>query len=549
MARVFNEEDLIPIPQSRNRIFTAEELSNVPVKEEGFIPGIKAGLTAQPGKGVGHFIGAAIPASVGAALTPFAPPVGAALGEAARQTAGAVVNPEATAKKSPISIGAEVAGAGVGQKIGDAAGPYIAKAGKEISESVKGATDWLASRIGKQFIKASKSINAYGHKPEKALVDEGIFATSWEELLDKVKAVKDSLGTSYDELFTPDKGPQYVSISKAITPINTALCEARKYPGTNASVINKLNTLKSDIINRIRKDAVEVGEYEVKPSDIPENWTSDIANTFGSESKQVATISKEIAKKEANVGPHLYSKFGKEAGEDVLEAELMNKKLVMPAKNANAIKREIYKLTKYTGKPSDDAALNKTKQYVASAINKEVEKVVPEIKPINERYANLIALENAAEYRAVVAERNNLVGIPEFAATGALLTGGPAAALATEIGGRFIGTPTGATAAIKGLKVAPQTIEAAINMVGKIAGGISAATIDKAVNKEREDHPTIPEEYLPHIVADEIKKDPNFYDKESVDYSTPEDIKAAYKSGKLDKATAVKMLRENHGFK
>lgn len=234
--------------------------------------------------------------------------------------------------------------------------------------------------------------------------------------------------------------------------------------------------------------------------------------------------------------------------DEILEAELLSKKRVVPAREANNIKREINKLAKFTGNPSDDAAVNKTKQYVAATINKEVEKVVPEIHDINKRYANLIALENSVENRAVVAERNNLVGIPEFAATGALITAGLPAAIATEVGGRFIGTPTGATLAIKGLGKVPglteQITKSIGDMVTKFGGGISAATITQAINQEAKDHPTIPPEYLPHLVNDELTKDPKFYDK----VRTPHDIKADYKSGRISKEEAVKELQDKHGF-
>jgi hypothetical protein len=479
-------------------------------EQEGvsFMDGLKSGLTAQPGSGVGHFIGSAIPAGIGGML---GGPIGAALGEAARQTAGAVANPEEVAKQSGIGIGAQVAGAGVMQKAGEAAGPYIAKGAEKAGEVFKGASDWLATRVGKQFIKASKTLNAYGHKPEKALVDEGIFATSWDDLISKVKDISDSLGDSYDEVFSKSVGKK-VNINGAITPINTAIREAKKYPETNQAMINKLLSLKRDVIRRIRRSSEEVTEWEVKPSEMAEEWTKDLQTTFG---KDLQVINKEV-------GPVLYTESAKKAGassDDILEAELLSRKRVVSAEEANNIKREVYKLTKYTGNPSDDAAINKTKQYVAAAINKEVEKAVPGIKPINERYANLNALEKAAEHRAVVAERNNLVGIPEFAATGVLLTGNIPAAIATEVTGRVIGTPTGATAAIKGLSgmgraaVSPTISKAAQFISQKLGGGISVNYIEDIISK-----------------------------------FTPDDIKQSYKTGEIDKPTAAQMLRENHGY-
>lgn len=210
-------------------------------EEPSFIQGIKAGLTAQPGEGVGHFIGGVIPAGVGAAL---GGPIGASLGETARQTAGAIVNPEETAKKSPLAIGAEITGAGYGQKLGEVAGPIIGKTG----EAVKSVTDWFSSKVGKSFLKASKTLNAHGHRPEKAIMDEGIFATSWDDLITKTKAAKHDLGEAFTELFNKADNPQNIKLGMEITePVESALKEANKFPTENKAVIERLKGLRNDV--------------------------------------------------------------------------------------------------------------------------------------------------------------------------------------------------------------------------------------------------------------------------------------------------------------
>lgn len=122
---------------------------------------------------------------------------------------------------------------------------------------------------------------------------------------------------------------------------------------------------------------------------------------------------------------------------------------------------------------------------------------------------------------------------------------GPLAALPAAA----ISSPKLAGMAIKGAALA--TTKPAVAMVSELLGEkakeFTDAVFSKGIETERKDHPTIPEEYLPHLVADELKADPNFYNTESS--ITPEEIKAQYKAGKLDKATAAKMLRENHGFR
>lgn len=50
-------------------------------------------------------------------------------------------------------------------------------------------------------------------------------------------------------------------------------------------------------------------------------------------------------------------------------------------------------------------------------------------------------------------------------------------------------------------------------LLGDKASQFSEGLFSKGIAKEKSDHPEIPDEYLPHLVADELKKDPKFYDK------------------------------------
>ena len=398
------ELELMELEKARAMALSKPIPEHKPEEEKTFFQGLKAGLTAQPGEGVGHFIGAAAPATIGAALAGPAAPAGAALGEAARQTMGAIVNPEETAKKSKLGIFGEVAGAGVGQKVGE-------------------AMDDLISRSDKDVIANADDV---------------------------------------------------------IKPVDDAIAEAKKFPTENATLISRLEGIRNDTLALLHKG----------------------------------------------------DKTGK----------------MLNVERANNIKKSLYKVTKYKGADSDEIPLNKVKQDVARNIAKKIEDVTPEIKPLNERYGNLVALENAATNRAVVASRSNILGIPEFAALGFLATGNIPEAVATEVGGRLIGTPLGATAAMQAAPGIGKVAEAGAKGISKVLekglAGISAATIQKGIETERKDHPEIPEEYLPNLVADELKKDPNFYNKER----TPHHVKADYKAGHISKEQALKELRENHGF-
>lgn len=391
--------------------------------EPSFFQGVKAGITAQEGAGFGYFVGSAIPAGVGAVL---GGPIGAALGETARQAAGAVVDPEGTAKKSPLEIGASVAGAGVGQKIGEAAGPFIGRAATKAGETFKSVTDWFASKVGKSFLKASKNLQAYGHEPSKAIVDEKIFATSWDDLVDKSKAARRALGTELDTALNKYPSDKIANIEDVVKPIDEAIEEAAKFPSENASLISRLSGIKDDVLTMVNK----------------------------------------IAQEEKGIG----------------------------IKSANEIKKSLYKVTKYTGSASDDVVANKVKQQVARNIAKKIEEAVPEIKPLNKRFGNIVALENAATNRAVVAERNDLFGLPEMFATGIAGVGGamgtaagllPASGLV--LASRGLKSPIGATATMRAVTSLGKTIadssipEVATFISRRMGGAVSPGLIEQII--------------------------------------------------------------------
>lgn len=414
----------LELKQKAARAVDTSYLSNqiTPSAEPGepsFFQGVKAGLTAQPGEGVGYFVGSAIPAGVGGAL---GGPVGAALGEVARQTAGAIVNPEATAQKSALGIGASVAGAGVGQKIGEVAGPVIGKGVSKAGQAVKSVSDWFASKVGKSFLKASKNLNAYGHEPSKAITTEKIVATSWDDLVDKAKSAKKAVGKEIDETINKYPQDKITNIEEVVAPIDDALEEALKMPTENATLVSRLEGIKQDVLNLVSKTAQE---------------------------------SKGVGIKEAN-----------------------------------ELKKTLYKVTKYTGNTSDDIVANKVKQQVARNLADKIEDVAPEIKAIHRRFGNLVALENAATNRAIVAERNNIFGLPEMFATGIAGVGGvsgiaPAAGLV--LASRGIQTPIGATAAIQAASgigrvfSQPEIAAMASQISQKLGGAVSPAIVEQII--------------------------------------------------------------------
>jgi hypothetical protein len=407
-----------------------DDIHNSAKNTPTFMQGLKAGALDQPEPqtehwyspaSVGHFVGESALPTAGAV---FAGPAGAMAGEATKKAIGRAyeaVEGLPSKDESALRTVGDVASSAALQKAGDVAGPMIGKGISKAGEAIGGVTDWLSSKIGKSFLKASKAINSYGHEPEKAITDEGIVAHSWDDLIDKAKAAKHDLGEMYDDFFSSHKADTIVNADEVTKPIDTALSEANKFPNENKTLISRLEGLKNDVLSQIDKES--------------------------------------------------------QAGQG------------LDIKRANDIKKSLYKVTKYSGNNSDDIPLNKVKQEVAGALASKIEDVSPEISTLNQRYANVTALQNAAINRAVVASRSDIVGIPEIAAGGFLLHGNAPAAVATEIGGRVLKTPLGATPTMNALKGVGKAAETVAPVIGKAAESVaskSGAALIPAVEKKNQ---------------------------------------------------------------
>ena len=353
--------------------------------------------------------------------------------------------------------------------IGGAAITKGAEALSGTGDSIANGAEWMQNRIGQSFIKASQKLNAYGHNPIQAIPDENLYSNTWKGLLGKIKDAYGNIGEMFQGVFA--KNNPNVNIDNAIAPLDKAISELKDFPGVNASTIKRVSVLKKDIQSYINKNTTVVENYEAVPgkqapiptagTGTPDNWITDMLSPINEEhgmtvpNKSVAAPVNTGMAQNKQVQPHWYNESAaNETGDitdEVVDTVHTKTDRYMTAEQANNIKKKIYTLARYTGNDSDDKIVNKAVQYVAAKINATVQSAVPEIKPLNIRWGNLSALDKAANARAVVASRNNPLGIPEFAAAGALLHGNVGTALSIETGGRLLNTPIGASAAMKGL--------------------------------------------------------------------------------------------------
>jgi hypothetical protein len=227
---------------------------------------------------------------------------------------------------------------------------------------------------------------SYGKNPGRAIAQEGITASNFDDLITKVgstlRAKTDELGLSlksYDDagkkvnfskvLQPIDKAGKEMGFANALKPIDDAIKSAEKAPKTNADLISRLKNTRKDLLLMLGAD---------KSGLIPEAIPSA----------------------------------------------------------ARTLKSDIGELAKWTGNESDDKLANSAIQGVYANVRKAIEEVAPDTKALNERIGDLISAKKAAEHRAQVMERQGFIKF------GTAMLGGIGAAAGAAQSGELLSPET-----------------------------------------------------------------------------------------------------------
>ena len=305
-----------------------------------------------------------------------------ALGEFIQQRYGNFDRARETLKHDPVGLMADASifltgGGGAVGKIGQvsklpklvSAGRLTAKAGTVVdplTATLRGAqfAGTVPSRVLESSMKGSAghAINSlikptnrqfsYGRNPGLAVAQEGIVSSSLEELASKTSAKVDELGQKIGLVLNdPKVATNRLNLSKSLTPIDTALTKAKQNPRTNAMVIQRLENLRNDLLGVV-----------VNPD-----------------------------------------------GTTMVTRNLTN---LSPAE-AFTMKKTIGDLTRWTDNFSEDGIVNGALKQTYGKIRTAIEQVAPGVKPLNDRYGNLLEASKAAERQAFAAQRRNPVGLTD----------------------------------------------------------------------------------------------------------------------------------------
>lgn len=174
--------------------------------------------------------------------------------------------------------------------------------------------------------------------------------------------------------------------------------------------------------------------------DIGEQISEKIANTKTVYSVNDSMAALDDAIKEAQKSPRTNSAIINRlqnlkddllvVGEDGLPTRKLDN---LTAQEVFEIKKEVGDLTRWTGNASDDEIVNKALKNVYGNLKSKLDKTIPEIKELNEKYADLKSAEIATIYRDKIAARQNLISFSgtqlgtAAAVTSAVVSGGAVA--------------------------------------------------------------------------------------------------------------------------
>jgi len=334
---------------------------------------------------------------------------GAAAGRAVQKGAASAarfIADEPQSQETPLQIGKDVALTGVLQGIG-ARG---VKGGARMAAGAGRRTEQMAVDEVNALLKPRASIYLYGKNPGKGVIDEGITGKSFKEIAPIVQQKLDQVGALSPQIpAAPKNKGKMMSISGFMAPLDRALAEVRKAPHGREALIKRLEDLKLNLGKGYRNEMT--GELLL---------------------------------------PHKFNR-------------------VSP-KTALEIKRLVGELTDFTGSKRADDTANSALREIYHFIDSKLDATLPEMKRVNERYANLLGAHVAARSRDLASmNRRELLPMAEVAGGMVLGTAlghpiqGAIGGLATATTHKVLSSPTAITnmaqGAIKyGVPVANATV-------------------------------------------------------------------------------------------
>lgn len=288
-----------------------------------------------------------------------------------------------------------IEGKNVGDNLGTAAIiASVIPAGGELSRFSSPIRNWLTenlpSRLINVDIKPLERMFKFGRNPGDAIVEEGITANTKGGLVKAVVQKKNDVWTQLKSIYAnPQVASKVDNFSGAVDIVNKQIEQAAKGGKENQGLVTRLG-----------------------------NFRDYLLKTYKSNAK----------------------------GEVVSSGNRILNKL--KTGDAFQLKKDIGEGTVWTGKASEDSALNAVKKEVYNFFDEKIDKMAPGTEDLNRRYGNLLNAQKASERAAIQAEKTHLVKLGNRFGIGltigyGILSGNWKTAgelLVAEIGGEIAGS-------------------------------------------------------------------------------------------------------------
>ena len=219
----------------------------------------------------------------------------------------------------------------------------------------------LPSRLMNAQIKPLAKEFRFGRDPGEALIREGIVGNSVEEIGKRASVRLDEIGSQIGSVLTsPLARGKVIDVAPAISVIDAALQRAAN--SGEQALVSRLQGVKDGLTK----------QFIIGP-----------AGRLEEGGTKLLRLSPEMASK---------------------------------------LKTEIGRATKWTGQAFDNE-VNKVRREIYGKLEEAIGSAVPSVRPLNERYSNMLSAVHAAEHRTDVLRRQNMVGLGDKSFGGAVGVG------------------------------------------------------------------------------------------------------------------------------
>ena len=140
----------------------------------------------------------------------------------------------------------------------------------------KGVGENVPARIINSLIKPLSKDFAYGKNPGKSVAELVPPANNFEDLIANIKTTLNDVGNRIGSVVSQSPNLKQIDLSYTLKPIDDAIAKASQAKGTNATLIQRLQTVKQDLVDNIN-NGIDPQSYKGLVGDLTK-WTGNISD-------------------------------------------------------------------------------------------------------------------------------------------------------------------------------------------------------------------------------------------------------------------------------